>query len=158
MLARRILDGTVTTVEIKDIANKTDRDIVAEIKEQSDNMTFRSPRFNPAGLRKATAFDDQFAIVSTKFDAKFTTNVLATSYFRSDAEMKANMELVDGFGNFDEPRLAEIFDSVPLTAKQWFCVGIISFLPIVLVEIQKAINGFKFGKVVYPKKQAMEKS
>lgn len=57
-----------------------------------------------------------------------------------------------------QPRLAQIFDSVPLTAKQWFCVGIISFLPIVLVEIQKAINGFKFGKVVYPKKQAMEKS
>ena len=57
-----------------------------------------------------------------------------------------------------QPKLAQIFDSVPLTAKQWFCVGIISFLPIVLVEIQKAINGFKFGKVVYPKKQAMEKS
>jgi hypothetical protein len=72
-------------------------------------MTFRSPKFNPAGIRKATAFEDQFAIVSTKFDAKFTTNVLATSYFRSDAEMKANMELCDGFGNFDLPRLAEVF-------------------------------------------------
>ncbi len=56
-----------------------------------------------------------------------------------------------------QPRLAQIFDSVPLTAKQWFCVGIISFLPIVLVEIQKAINGFKFGKVVYPKREAMGK-
>ena len=109
MLARRILDGTVTALQIEDLANKTDRDIVAEIKGVSNDMTFRSPRFNPAGIRKATAFEDQFAIVSTKFDAKFTTNVLATSYFRSDAEMKANMELVDGFGNFDEPRLAEIF-------------------------------------------------
>ena len=109
MLARRILDGTVTAIQIKDIANKTDRDVVAEIKAVSNDMTFRSPRFNPAGIRKATAFEDQFAIVSTKFDAKFTTNVLATSYFRSDAEMKANMELTDGFGNFDMPRLAEIF-------------------------------------------------
>ncbi len=109
MLARRILDGTVTAIQIEDIANKTDRDVVAEIKAVSNDMTFRSPRFNPAGIRKATAFEDQFAIVSTKFDAKFTTNVLATSYFRSDAEMKANMELTDGFGNFDMPRLAEIF-------------------------------------------------
>lgn len=109
MLARRILDGTVTAVQIEDFATKTDRDIVAEIKGYSNDMTFRSPKFNPAGIRKATAFEDQFAIVSTKFDAKFTTNVLATSYFRSDAEMKANMELCDGFGNFDEPRLAEIF-------------------------------------------------
>lgn len=109
MLARRILDGTVTTVEIKDIANKTDRDIVAEIKEQSDNMTFRSPNYNPAGIRKATDFEDQFAIVSTKFNSKFTTNVLATSYFKSDAEMKAQMELCDGFGKFDTERLAQVF-------------------------------------------------
>lgn len=109
MLARRILDGTVTAVQIENFANLTDRDIVAFIKGYSNDMTFRSPKFNPAGIRKATAFEDQFAIVSTKFDAKFSTNVLATSYFRSDAEMKAQMELCDGFGNFDEPRLAEIF-------------------------------------------------
>ena len=109
MLARRILDGTVTAVQITNFANLTDRDVVAFIKGYSNDMTFRSPKFNPAGSRKATAFEDQFAIVSTKFDAKFSTNVLATSYFRSDAEMKAQMELCDGFGNFDEPRLAEIF-------------------------------------------------
>lgn len=109
MLARRILDGTVTAVQIEDMATKTDRQIVSEIKGYSNDMIFRSPNFNPAGLRKATAFDDQFAIVSTKFEAKFTTNVLATSYFRSDADMKAHLELCDGFGNFDEERLAEIF-------------------------------------------------
>ena len=109
MLARRILEGTVTAVQIENLSTKTDRDIVAEIKSYSNDMTFRSPKFNPAGIRKATSFDDQFAIVSTKFDAKFTTNVLATSYFKSDAEMKANMELCDGFGNFDIPRLAEVF-------------------------------------------------
>lgn len=109
MLARRILEGTVTPVYISDFATKTDRDIVAEIKGISNDMTFRSPKFNPAGLRKATSFEDQFAIVSTKFDAKFTTNVLATSYFKSEAEMKANMELCDGFGNFDTDRLNELF-------------------------------------------------
>ena len=109
MLARRILEGTVTPYYISDFTTKTDRDIVAEMKGISNDMTFRSPNFNPAGLRKATSFDDQFAIVSTKFDAKFTTNVLATSYFRSDAEMKAHMELCDGFGNFDTGRLNQLF-------------------------------------------------
>lgn len=109
MLARRILDGTVTAVQIKNFASKTDRDIVAEIKAVSNKMTFRSPFYNPAGIRKATRFEDQFAIVNTDFDAKFTTNVLATSYFRSDAEMKSNMALIDGFGTFDTDRLAEIF-------------------------------------------------
>ena len=109
MLARRILEGTVTAVEIPNMNTLTDREIVAFIKEYSNNMTFRSPNYNPAGIKKATDFDDQFAIVSTKFDARFSTNVLATSYFRSDAEMKAQMELVDGFGNFDTVRLNEIF-------------------------------------------------
>lgn len=109
MLARRIVDGTVTAVQITNFQNKTDREVVADIKTESNNMTFRSPNYNPAGIRKATKFEDQFAIVSTRFDAKFTTSVLATSYFRNDAELKANMELCDGFGNFDTTRLAEIF-------------------------------------------------
>ena len=109
MLARRILDGTVTAIQIVNLDSKTDREVVAEIKAISNDMTFRSPKFNPAGIRKATSFENQFAIVSTQFEAKFTTNVLATSYFRSDAEMKAQLELVDGFGNFDTVRLAEIF-------------------------------------------------
>jgi len=109
MLARRIVDGTVTAVQITNFQNKTDREVVADIKTESNNMTFRSPNYNPAGIRKATKFEDQFAIVSTRFDAKFTTSVLGTSYFRNDAELKANMELCDGFGNFDTSRLAEIF-------------------------------------------------
>lgn len=100
VLARRILEGTVTAIQIENFATKTDREIVAEIKGYSNDMTFRSPKFNPAGVRKATAFEDQFAIVSTKFDSKFTTNVLSTSYFRSDAMLKANLELCDRIWKF----------------------------------------------------------
>lgn len=150
MLARRILDGTVTAIQIENFVNKTDREVVAEIKAISNDMTFRSPKFNPAGLRKATAFDDQFAIVSTKFDAKFTTNVLATSYFRSEAEMKANMELVDGFGNFDEPRLAEIFakrdDNGDVVANEYVdgYVPLTSAEKTALAEIPVAIVGRDF--------------
>lgn len=109
MLARRILDGTVTPSYIENFSTKSDRDIVAEIKGVSNDLSFRSPNYNPAGLRKATDFEDQFAIVSTKFNAKFTTNVLATSYFRDDADMRSHLELVDGFGNFDTERLKELF-------------------------------------------------
>lgn len=109
MLQRRILDGTMTAIQIQDFANKTDRQIVAEIKAVSNKMTFRSPNYNPAGIRKASKFEDQFAIVSTDFDSKFTTSVLSTSYFRSDAELKANMALIDSFSENDSERLAELF-------------------------------------------------
>ncbi len=109
MLCKRIVDGTIPVKQIEDFASKTDRDIVAEIKAVSNKMTFRSPNYNPAGLRRATSFDDQIAIVNTDFDSKFTTNVLSTSYFRSDADMKARLALIDSFSSHDTTRLAELF-------------------------------------------------
>ena len=109
MLCRRIVDGTVPAKQIANFGSKTNREIVAEIKSESNKMTFRSRKYNPAGVSRATKFDDQIAIVNTDFDAKFTTDVLATSYFKSEAEMKANMALIDGFNNHDTSRLAELF-------------------------------------------------
>lgn len=108
MLCRRILDGTVTSYKISNFATKTTREIVAEMKGVSNKMTFRSPNYNPAGIRKATRFEDQICIVNTDFDGKITTEVLATSYFRNDAEMKTQMALIDGFSDYDKERLTEL--------------------------------------------------
>ena len=47
--------------------------------------------------------------------------------------------------------LAQIFDVVPLNTTQWLITTIISILPVVIVEIQKKFNAYKFGKVVYAK-------
>ena len=47
------------------------------------------------------------------------------------------------------PTISKIFDSVPLNGKQWLIVGIISILPLIIVEMQKALNSLVFGKVVY---------
>lgn len=109
MLCRRIVDGTITAKQIADFSTKTNRQIVSEIKAESNKMTFRSPNYNPAGIRRYTKFSDQIAIVNTDFDAKFTTDVLATSYFKSDAEMKAGMALIDSFSNHDTDRLLDLF-------------------------------------------------
>ena len=43
------------------------------------------------------------------FEAKVSTSVIATSYFKDEAEMRAHAELCDSFGEFDLPRLAEVF-------------------------------------------------
>ena len=117
MLCKRIVDGTITSYKITDFATKSTREIVAEMKGISNKMTFRSPNYNPAGLRRATRFEDQITIVNTDFDAKITTEVLATSYFRNDAEMKTQLALIDGFANHDTTRLAELLGDayVPFT-------------------------------------------
>lgn len=50
------------------------------------------------------------------------------------------------------PTLAEIFKLVPLSQTQWVITLSISILPIPIVELQKKVNEWKFGKVVYNQK------
>ena len=120
MLCRRILDGTVTSVQIANYASLTPRERVAAMKNVSNLMTFRNPNYNPAGLRIATPFSKQIAIVNTDFEASLSTEVLATSFFRNDAEMKSRMALIDGYGNHDVARLTEVLGDqfIPFTSDE----------------------------------------
>ena len=120
MLCRRIIDGTITSVKIDDYANLTPRQRVSKLKNVSNLMTFRSPNYNPAGIRISTSFDKQIAIINTDFEADMSTDVLATSFFRNEAEMKSRSALIDGFGNHDEARLKELLGDafVPFTEKE----------------------------------------
>lgn len=111
MLCRRIVDGTITSVKITDYATLTPRQRVAFMKNYSNKMTFRSPNYNPAGIRKATRFEDQILIMNTQFDADMSTDVLATSYFKNEAEFKTNMALIDSFNDSDYARLSELLGS-----------------------------------------------
>lgn len=120
MLCRRILDGTMTVHKIENFGEKTTREIVSEMKNVSNKMTFRKPNYNPAGLRKATKFEDQICIVNTDFDSKISTEVLATSFFKNEAEMKTQMALIDGFGDHDTVRLQEVLEGAykPFTQEE----------------------------------------
>ena len=89
MLCRRILDGTMTSVEIEDFDTKTARERVSAMKSIANKMTFRSPNYNPAAIRRATSFDNQMFILNTDFEAAMSTEVLATSFFRNDADFKS---------------------------------------------------------------------
>jgi hypothetical protein len=116
-LCRRILDGTVTPVYINNFASLTPRERVTIMKGISNKMTFRSRNYNPAGIRKATAFENQIMILNCEYDAEITTEVLATSFFRNDAEMKIQSKLVDSFSDTDTARLVEVLGDayVPFT-------------------------------------------
>ena len=111
MLARRIVDGTIPAVEIDGYGSLTARQRVKAIKTISNKMAFMSPNYNPAGLRRATAFEDQYLIVDANTEAEYTTEVLATSYFRNDAEYKTNLALVDDWTSWDDARLSELLGS-----------------------------------------------
>ena len=132
MLCRRLVDGTVTPAVIE-MENVYPRQIVSQIKSVSNKMTFRSPNYNPAGIRRATSFDDQILIVSSDFEGQFSTEVLATSFFRDEAEMRSHMALCDGFGNHDDARLTELLGDAytPFTTEE---VKILEKIPGVLIS------------------------
>ena len=132
-LCRRILDGTVTSIEIDNYSTLTPRQRVSFIKNISNKMTFRSPNYNPAGIRVATSFDNQIMIMNTDFEADMSTEVLATSYFIDEAKTKTNLALIDGFDNQDTARLVEVLGDayVPFTDAEISALGNI---PCVIID------------------------
>lgn len=119
-LCRRIVDGTVPSVQIADFDTNTARENVAIMKGYSNKMTFRKPNYNPAGLRIATPFEEQRLIINTEFEGQISTEVLATSYFRNDAEFKTKGALIDGFSDHDTERLSSLLGDayVPFTSDE----------------------------------------
>lgn len=117
MLCRRIVDGTVTSVNLV-TTGKTTREIVSQMKSITNKMIFRSPNYNPAGIRKADTFDNLITIMTADFEGAMSTEVLATSYFRNDAELRTNLKLIDAFSETDETRLTELLGDayVPFTS------------------------------------------
>ena len=113
-LCRRILDGTITSVKI----TETDaREILAKMKGVSNRIAFKSPKYNPAGVRRATKFEDQYLMLDADREAITTTSVLATSYFLNEAQTKTNSALIDSFSESDEERLTELLKDayIPFT-------------------------------------------
>lgn len=115
MLCRRILDGTMTSIQIPNFSTNTERQNVSFIKNISNKMTFRSPNYNPAGIRRASSFDEQILIVNTEFEANFSTEVLATSYFRDEADLRQRLVLIDSFSEHDTARLTELLKTQYVT-------------------------------------------
>lgn len=120
LLCRRILDGTVTSIYIPNFNSISARERVSIMKAVSNKMAFRSPNYNPAGIRRATSFEDQIMILNCEYDAQVTTEVLATSFFRNDAEFKTQAKLIDSFSDSDTARLTEVLGSayVPFTDRE----------------------------------------
>ena len=116
ILCRRIVDGTVPSIKII-TENKTTREIVTQMKAVVNKMTFRSLNFNPAGIRRASRFEDLYTLLDCNFQAAQETEVLATSYYRNDAEFKNLLKLIDSFSDTDSERLTECLGDayVPFT-------------------------------------------
>lgn len=105
---RRLINGTVPSVAITSFDTNDIRENVAILKEYSNNMLFMNNKYNPAGAYRQTPFAKQRTILSTGFEARLSTMVLATSYYKDEAEMRSKLALIDGFANNDWNRLSKL--------------------------------------------------
>lgn len=116
-LCRRIIDGTITSKQIPNYNSKTPREVLSFMKGISNKMAFRSPNYNPAGVRRATSLDDQYLLIDAEREGINSTEIYATSYYLNEAQVKTNLALIDSFSEHDTARLSELLGSayVPFT-------------------------------------------
>lgn len=126
MLAKALLAGRIKAVEI---STNDIKGTIATIKSTSNKFIFQNTKFNPAGVVTNTVKEQQYIIVNSDFDATMDVEVLAAAFNMDKAEFMGHRVLVDGFGEFDDKRLSDLFKDdpnfTPLTAEEKAALNLI---------------------------------
>lgn len=108
ILYRLALDGKIYVEKIPAVNAQNAKTIISQIKALSNNLIFLKTDYNMAGVYTLTPKNDQMVIKDTQFDAIVDVEVLASAFNMSKAEFSGNQVLMDGFGQAELKRLAEI--------------------------------------------------
>ena len=109
MLARRILNGEMHATEVANPTAANAKTIASTFRATSNKFEFLNSTYNLAGVPNHATKDRQYLIINSDFDAIFDVEVLASAFNMTKAEFLGHRVLVDGFGDLDNDRLAEIF-------------------------------------------------
>lgn len=111
MLARKILEGRIYPTAVSDASDS--KIVVKGVKQVVNDMRFMSTKYNIAKVKNFSRPDEQYILVDTHFDASMDVDVLATAFNMDKVEFIGRRILIDGFGNFDNDRLAVLFADDP---------------------------------------------
>ena len=110
MVARNILNGRMYPITGAQATAANAKTIVSVVKQASNDITFLSNKYNPIGVYNNTLKDNQYILIDSKFDAIMDVEVLASAFNMDKATFMGHRVLIDGFGNLDDTRLAQLFD------------------------------------------------
>lgn len=113
ILARNILNGNLTALQVAQVTPETIKKAVSIIKGVSNSFEFMSNKFNLAGVANYSLKDNQYLIVNSEFDAAMDVEVLASAFNMSKAEFLGHRVLIDGFDQLDNERLGLLFADDP---------------------------------------------
>lgn len=111
MIGMRALNGAIHVTNYP--ADASLDDIAATIKEVSNNWTFKKRKYNYAGVTNHSPKSDQIILVTSKFDAQFSTKILAWVFDKTEAEIGYNRILLDSYKELDVDRLDKLFENDP---------------------------------------------
>lgn len=83
--------------------------VVTAVKQLSNDLTFLSNKYNRAGVYNHTVKENQYILIDSEFDAIMDVEVLASAFNMDKVTFMGHRVLIDGFGNLDNARLAELF-------------------------------------------------
>ena len=109
LIARTLLNGQGNAVEIPAVTTANMQDIVAVVRENSNNWTILNNKNNIAGVHNHTPKEEQYLILTNKFAAKMDVEILATAFNMDKTEFFGHRMLVDGFGEIDNDFLHDLF-------------------------------------------------
>lgn len=127
MLGRAILNGELKAIYIGNATNDLKKEAAA-IKGVSNNLTFMKAKYNAAGVRNFSDYQDQYIIMNSNFDASFDVEVLAAAFNMDKADFLGHRILVDSFGDIDQDSIREGFGEEP------------AFIPLTQDELEQLDN------------------
>ena len=83
--------------------------VVTAVKQLSNDLTFLSNKYNRVGVYNHTVKENQYILIDSEFDAIMDVEVLASAFNMDKVTFMGHRVLIDGFGNLDNARLAELF-------------------------------------------------
>lgn len=127
MIARLALQGQIYPIVIPEVDADNARTVTATMVEQGKLLKYMSTKYNRAGVDNYTDLRWLITILTAKVQTLFDVEVLALSFNMSKAELMGRIMEVDGFGELDQVRLAELFADDPYT----------TYVPLTQDEIQQ---------------------
>lgn len=112
MTARKILDGGIGVRDAGDYYNDPKHATIVA-KEISNNMIFPHREFNQAGVSTFTPKSDQFFMITSKYDAVETVEVLASAFNIDKVQFMGQRIMIDSFSAIDWDRLDRLFKKNP---------------------------------------------
>lgn len=138
LIARLLINGQFKPVTIAGTdTSEHCRSTVAVMRATSNKFTVNKTDYNPAGVYNHSSRDNQYLILNAEDESKISVDVLAQAFNLDKAELLGHEVIIDGFGEFDEARMTELFADDPYNSYTAFTAeqkAALNAIPAVMVD------------------------